>query len=82
MASAIFTKKDKSYRTTTVQNGKCIIDDLKLTWMNLPLFHAGQVIVMFKAGVYTFVHLHGSYSYISYPNFNSTFFRLFSYKLI
>lgn len=81
MASAIFTKKDKVYWTTTVHNGKRIIDHLKLTWMNLPLFHAGQVIVMFKAwGVY--VHLHGSYTYISYPNPNSIFFRPLPYESI
>lgn len=82
MAGATLTKQDKSYQTTTVQNGKCIIDILKLTWMNLPLVHAKQVILIFKAWVYMFVDLHGSYSYISYPNPNSTFFRLFSYEII
>lgn len=48
MVSAIFTKKDKLYWTTTLQNGKCNIDHLKLAWMNLPLFRAGQVMLMFK----------------------------------
>lgn len=44
---------------------------LKLTWMYLPSFHAGHVIFMFNAGRLN-GHVHGSYSYISYPNLNST----------
>lgn len=44
----------------------------EVIWMYLPSFHAGQAIYMFNTGR-LFIDIHGLYSYISYPNFNSTF---------